>query len=536
MQHNQQHSSRKRPLRHKPIALMVKASLFGIGLAHASAHAATLIVTSNSDNGSGGCTLREALNSVNAGAAMGGCVDILPPPQPPLTSNFGINDTVIIGNTLASDTITLNGSALDVTRAVTVNGYEGFTISGDPDSSVISVQDTAFALNNTIITGGATGIVADSSNVRLNNCLISNNGIFFGSGAGGISSLDGSLTIENSSITNNSASVGGLISSGSRVTIVDSNIDNNSGYNIGGISAFDGAPLTIINSSVSGNSSLMGTGGINTSNKNLILTNTTIANNVSSNSGAGGIRVRGATLTLNDSTVSNNRTSAGVDGGGISLRYDAILEGANSTISGNTSGGSGGGIRADGSAYTVTIDIRNFTLEGNKTGSSGGGGISAINANVRLRNTTVANSQADAALGAGLNLTNSALRLDNSIIANSNGGGECLVNGGSIITDSATIVQDGSCNSQRAIDPQLGPLADNGGSTLTMALKPNSPARNTGILASCEVRDQRGQLRDNGDGACDVGAIEFNQNDDFGEQNSFFVIPLKNNKAVVVPL
>lgn len=516
---------------------MVKASLFGIGLAHASAHAATLIVTSNSDNGSGGCTLREALNSVNAGAAMGGCVDILPPPQPPLTSNFGINDTVIIGNTLASDTITLNGSELEVTRAVTVNGYEGFTITGDPDSSVISVQGAGFILNNTIITGGSAGIVADSSNVRLNNCLISNNEEAAYNTGGGIRSRDGSLTIENSSITNNSGYLGGgLYSYNDRVTIVDSSIDNNIGVNTGGISAVVGAPLTIINSSVSGNSGVGRAGGISTGNQNLILTNTTIANNVSSNFGAGGIRVSGATLTLNDSTVSNNRTSATLEGGGISLRYDAILEGANSTISGNTNGGSGGGIRADGYASTVTIDIRNFTLEGNKAGSSGGGGISAINANVRLRNTTVANSQADAALGAGLNLTNSALRLDNSIIANSNGGGECLVNGGSIITDSATIVQDGSCNSQRAIDPQLGPLADNGGSTLTMALKPNSPARNTGILASCEVRDQRGQLRDNGDGACDVGAIEFNQNDDFGEQDSFFVIPLKNNKAVVVPL
>src|SRR5262249_18633722 len=47
-----------------------------------------------------------------------------------------------------------------------------------------------------------------------------------------------------------------------------------------------------------------------------------------------------------------------------------------------------------------------------------------------------------------------------------------------------------------AADPQLGPLADNGGPTPTMALLPNSPALNAGSAAGAPATDQRGAARD----------------------------------------
>jgi hypothetical protein len=52
-------------------------------------------------------------------------------------------------------------------------------------------------------------------------------------------------------------------------------------------------------------------------------------------------------------------------------------------------------------------------------------------------------------------------------------------------------------------DPKLGPLADNGGPTKTMALLAGSPAIGGG--AGCPSTDQRGEPRK---GACDIGAYQ----------------------------
>lgn len=494
-----------------------------------------MVVTSNSDNGSGGCTIREALDSVNAGSASGGCVDILPPPQPPLASNFGINDTVIFGNTLASDTVTLNGTSLEVTKPVTVSGYEGLTIDGNLQSTVITIDSTVLTLNDTIITGGSRGVLSSRSTVRLNNCFVTNNRGDSDSPGGGINVYRGSLTLENTSIINNTAGYGGgILTSYADLTITNSKVDNNQSVYAGGIQAFRSS-LTITNSSVSGNTANARAGGIYSSESNLSIIASEISNNISAGEGAGGILVDGATLTLSNSSVSNNRTGGSLDGGGISLKGSATLQGGNSTISGNRTNYDGAGVRSYGDGDTAIINLSNVTIEGNAAGSSGGG-IWTKSTRVSLSNSTIANNSASPNSVSGLFMADQTLQLTNTIIANNFGLIECNISTGSITTDSATIVQDETCNSQRAIDPQLGPLADNGGSTLTMALKPNSPARNTGNSATCETRDQRGQLRDDGDGACDVGAIEFNQNDNFGDQSSFYAIPLKNNKAVVIPL
>src|SRR5262249_5653084 len=61
-------------------------------------------------------------------------------------------------------------------------------------------------------------------------------------------------------------------------------------------------------------------------------------------------------------------------------------------------------------------------------------------------------------------------------------------------------------------DPQLGPLQDNGGPTLTMAITPASPAYNQGDLAAVPLgvsSDQRGEpFVRSADGAIDIGAYE----------------------------
>ena len=55
-------------------------------------------------------------------------------------------------------------------------------------------------------------------------------------------------------------------------------------------------------------------------------------------------------------------------------------------------------------------------------------------------------------------------------------------------------------------NPRLGPLADNGGPTDTLALLPGSPAINAGGSVGCPATDQRGVPRP--PGHCDIGAFQ----------------------------
>jgi hypothetical protein len=59
-------------------------------------------------------------------------------------------------------------------------------------------------------------------------------------------------------------------------------------------------------------------------------------------------------------------------------------------------------------------------------------------------------------------------------------------------------------DSTERIDPRLGPLQDNGGSTETHAVLAGSPALGAGG-PGCEARDQRHVLRSD---PCDLGAYE----------------------------
>ena len=87
------------------------------------------------------------------------------------------------------------------------------------------------------------------------------------------------------------------------------------------------------------------------------------------------------------------------------------------------------------------------------------------------------------------------------------------ISGAAAITYSA--IQGGwSGESNINTDPLLGPLADNGGFTLTHDLRPGSPAIDAGSPTVCPATDQRGAARpidgDGKDGArCDMGAVEY---------------------------
>lgn len=189
----------------------------------------------------------------------------------------------------------------------------------------------------------------------------------------------------------------------------------------------------------------------------------------------GGINSYGI-LTVSNSTFYNNY---GNYGGGIA--NNTTLTVSNSTFVGNRSNSSGGGIYAD------TLNIYNSTFSGNTSNSAEGGG--------------------------GIAVTYQ-LNFSNSIIANSDGDTDCVIHpGGSIGTNTNNLVEDGSCLAAINGDPNLGGLADNGGSTQTMALLAGSPAIDAGDDSACAASpvnnlDQRGIARPQGM-HCDIGAFEY---------------------------
>jgi hypothetical protein len=207
----------------------------------------------------------------------------------------------------------------------------------------------------------------------------------------------------------------------------------------------------------------------------------------------GGIANAG-TLTVTNSTISGN--SAANFGGGINNL--GTLNVIGSTISGNSSN-SGGGIE-NGGELTLT----NSTISGNSA-SFGGGIDNGIITSFTLpttvfrlfvTNCTISNNLASS--GGGISSLSNALgTVTNTLISgNSNGS----LKGSPSFSLSHNLIID-------APDRFLGPLADNGGPTLTMALLPGSPAIDAGIVVAGITTDQRGVARPQG-AAPDIGAFE----------------------------
>ncbi|HLL38103.1 MAG TPA: choice-of-anchor Q domain-containing protein, partial [Rubrobacteraceae bacterium] len=245
----------------------------------------------------------------------------------------------------------------------------------------------------------------------------------------------------------------------------------------------------------------------------LALLNLTVADG--SVAGNGGGLLNDGTLTVTNSTFSEN-SADGLGGGGIFNSPSGTLTVTNSTFSQNINFGFnnfGGGIfNSPGGTLTVT----NSTFSENITDGFGGGIFNSLSGTLTVTNSTFSNNNADGAGGGIFNEGQSTATLRNTIVANSISGGNCA---GDAITDGGYNIDDGtSCgfsttdNSLSDVAPMLGPLADNGGPTLTHALLEGSPAINaipegTNGCGTTITTDQRGVTRPQGSG-CDIGAFE----------------------------
>ncbi len=268
----------------------------------------------------------------------------------------------------------------------------------------------------------------------------------------------------------------------------------------GGAGIFNSGTLTITNAVVSGNNSLHRNGAGLYNSGVLSITASTISGNTCSSAGAG-IFSEG-TLTIANCTISDNYAELG--GGGV-FTTGGVLTITNSTISNNVSKFTGaGGVHT----FSGTNTIVNSTISGN----TGTGAVTAYGASTfAIRNSTIA-----ANLGnGGLYITNGAAPVLVSCIVAGNAGGDIL-NGALGAGSTNNLIQDaahagGLSNGVNAnlvgVDPLLSPLADNGGSTKTMALASGSPAIAKGLNPANLTTDQRGGMFARGT-SVDIGAFQ----------------------------
>jgi Ca2+-binding RTX toxin-like protein len=278
----------------------------------------------------------------------------------------------------------------------------------------------------------------------------------------------------------------------------------------------------------------------------------------------------GTTLVVESTSISGSFAEG--HGGGIAAFADkySSVEIHNSTISGNHADSKGGGIyfygydsRYNGDGDPGTLTMSNSTVSGNDAQRGGGiningrqsqdqppalagalpsGGFAEIEDSTIVNNTAsigggivleynqfdAQRASGDAATGATDPFGN--VPLDSTIVANNTAGqgdndlfvtiqtGDAdFVLDHSLVENSSDsdVIESPAGSNIRNTDPDLGPLADNGGKTLTHLPSPSSPAIDAG-MANGETTDQRGFDRTvnqeepnhaNSDGT-DIGSVE----------------------------
>jgi hypothetical protein len=284
--------------------------------------------------------------------------------------------------------------------------------------------------------------------------------------------------------------------------------------------------MLVQNTVMTGNNAGSGSGGAISNSGPLTIVDCTIASNTASSdigSSGGGIDSGGVT-TIRDSTIANNAATglsppvqlAGAGsggGGGIAISQTFTL--SNCTIFGNSAtGGDDGSQPGDGEGGGLLISlssgqtglIANCTIAGNHAnGGQGSGGVNGNGMGGGIVLGTAGTTNLDNTIVA----TNTASTADADIDGNVTSGQNNLIGDGtgSNITNGTNANQVGTMAAP--LNPELGPLQNNGGPTSTMALLPGSPAIDHGsnVLAP-ESTDQRGFSRF-ANGIADIGAFEF---------------------------
>ncbi|MGZ8136019.1 MAG: choice-of-anchor Q domain-containing protein [Methylococcaceae bacterium] len=446
------------------------ALALALALATGAADAATL-------NVSGGCTLINAINNANSDTdtdGASGCVAGSGADTLELTANTTYSLTTVNNNAsgenglpVISSTITINGNGATVERS---NG------AGTPGFRLLHIATAGnLTINKLKLTGGNPVTGTGGGIYNQGQMLLADSTVSGNSALGIVNGYHSTAMLVNSNISENSG--GGIYNEHGIFSVVNSTISNNSGSGIGStnnLTSINPGSLTVLNSTISSNSANVG-GGLFIWAGSVTVTNSTISGNSATR--GGGAYIVGYTdtsITLTNSTISDN--SALTVGGVFTSVWEFDLTLTNCTISGNNAI-DGGFIYDTSYGAGINVQIIHSTLSNN-------GGLSTIS-------------------GHPYYAADGTITLTNSLIANS-AGNDCSPST-VFVLQGINLVEDGSCGAPLTGDPKLRPLLDNGGLTLTHALKAHSPALAAADSALCEAFDQRDLRRPP---ACDLGAFE----------------------------
>jgi uncharacterized repeat protein (TIGR01451 family) len=368
------------------------------------------------NDGSGGCTLRAAIDQANAQSSDDVIQLEAKRYKQELKTSFEDENADGDFDVADNGTLTINGKTSDPRDTV---------ISANGLDRVIQVLGGAnLTLQNLTVTDGWTSelngagiemggdvfftvtaprhlIEEPLTALALNNANVVNNVTTDGGDGGGIeATCETSITLNGAHVDRNTATDsdgnafadgGGIATCGS-LDAIDSTIDgNNSKAGLGGGIATNG-PTVLTRTSVSGNRIFrdedtdrgeFGGGGIFTNN-DLTIVDGTIDDNRAEGDG-GGIHSEGGTLDLTRTSVSNNSLGFDWEGGGLYVDNDEDNTFTDSTIDSNfVPAGSGGGVYLE----EGTLDAAGTNFNKNSAANDGGGIYSDGN-DVTLSGSTV---------------------------------------------------------------------------------------------------------------------------------------------------
>lgn len=396
------------------------------------------------------CSLHDAIKAANSDSAVAGC-----------SAGKGVDRIRLTGD------IKLIAELPPISSDIFIEG-QGHIVRGDRTYPIFYIEAGDVTINNLTLLEGS-GHYGGAIRVRPGASLIVNKSAF---------------------IDNSASDSGGAIMSGGRLFIKDSAFKGNTAHQSGGAIYVWGenGTLLLINTLISGNSVSLWGGGIAINRAESTIAGSIIRANRAYEGGA--IYSAGSQLNIMNSTLGDNWA---LQSGGALSKSAGQAEISASALLNNKAEVDGGAIISD-SGWTRIV---NSTIGGNTAVRHGGA--LHVSDMVFLTHVTLANNEA--AVGGGVYGAGDAINLVNSIIAGSQGG-DCV---GPLYTNSANLIQDGSCDPALSGDPMLKSLW---GSPATYLLAENSPAIDAGDSADCEPKDQTGTARPQGR-QCDIGAFEY---------------------------
>jgi hypothetical protein len=378
----------------------------------------------------------------------------------------------------ASQVFQVDSGAQDYMTGLTIQQGNGEFGGAIFNAGTLTFTNCTLSDNTASVSGG---VVYDSySTLAIINSTFSTNTADYG---GSIFNDHSTLTITNSMFSGDIVTVsGGVIDdSFGSVTLIHSTLSANSAT-YGGAIYTDSGTLTLTNSTLSSNTATYG-GAIYSYEGTLILTQCNLSADTvtgSSSQGGGIYNSTGATLTVVYSTLSGNSS---IYQGGAIFNQGTVTVSA-STLSGNSSNAGGGIENGDGASATLTVT--NSTLTGNT--ANFGGGIDNYGGTLWLSNSTIFANTSGSAGGIDTLIGTLQYMVNTIVAGNSSSSGPDIY--GPVIAGNNNIIGNntdmtGLTNglngnqvgtSANPINPLLDSLASNGGPTQTLALQSGSPA------------------------------------------------------------